>query len=281
MFWAKFKKPKMSETLVMDENTGETAETSRSSDVPASQPPTPILPDTPPDAMGHRDEDYGLSGPLPEGSAGSPGVLPASESAVVPVLPDASAVVPGENAVADAAGQSKNVAEALKRLTTVDLDAGAKPGALKTMQLGAPTSTAVWMTVEGKKLPVIINLTPTQCKAAGFELVSAAGLEPAEATTAEPSVAAKAPPIEHANAASTPIEPERVPATPVEMPLPSPATPVEMPLPSPVPAVPATPVETPLPSPPPVAPVPASLAVTGSSTDGVKAGTFDFTEWRL
>lgn len=253
MFWAKFKKPKMTETMVMDGNTGETAETSQSSVVPASQPPNPILPETPPDAMGHRYEDYGMTGP----TSGAPD-MPASESVVAPVLPDASAVVPGENAAVDVATPSQNVSEALKRLTTVDLDNGAKPGALKQLQLGAPTSTAVWMTVAGTKTPVIINLTPKLCKEAGFELVSEAGLEPAEATTAKPSVAAPAStapstPAEATNpnkadVAKTSSEPPQVPAPPVEMPPPA----------------------------APAAPVPVHPVAPGSSTDRVQARMFYF-----
>lgn len=250
----------MTATLVMDGNTGETAETSQSS-VPASQPPNPILPDTPPEAMGHRYEDYGMTGPTSPEPSGAPDVLTASESVVAPVLPDASAVVPGENAAVDAAAPSQHVAEALKRLTTVDLGSGAKPGALKQLQLGAPTSTAVWMTVAGTKTPVIINLTPKLCKEAGFELVSEACLEPAETTTAEPPVAEPA--------STTPSAPAKA-ATPPKADVANTSNEAVH-----VPA--AKPVEMPVPSPPPVAPVPACSVVPGSSTDRVQAGMFDFT----
>lgn len=64
--------------------------------------------------------------------------------------------------------------EALKRLTTVDLENGQKPGAFATsaVMLSTPQSSIVLVKVGDKLEPVEVTLSAAQCRAAGFVLLS-------------------------------------------------------------------------------------------------------------
>ncbi len=177
-------------------------------------PAAPLLPDTPPDAMGHHWGSYGMSSPEPPASEAASGSGGGSV---------AEAAVP----TADGAG-TRAVAEALTRLTTVDLEAGAKPGSMQQelTQQQPPAMTLVWMKISGEtetKKAVSVSMTPEQCKLAGLELVSGIDKSPDESkthsTTAEAATRAglKQPqaPVETAPAPSDKNQPES-PEAPIE-----------------------------------------------------------------
>ena len=129
-------------------------------------PPAVVL-DTPPDAAGHRWESYGMN--------------PPPDTAVVPDPPlnapagNSTAVATGEKDSGEKdSGKNTMISEALKRCTTVDLENGAKPGSLAVLRQERPVSTAVLMSIGGTMMPVVVNLPPEECRAAGLQLVSEA-----------------------------------------------------------------------------------------------------------
>ena len=101
-----------------------------------------------------------------------------------------------------------DVSEALKRMTTVDLENGAKPFTLSATA-AKPTETVVLMTVGGTQQAVTVALSPEQCKAAGLQLLS-------ETTAAAPTTAATPATPATTAAPKAPVAPTPTEAKPTE-----------------------------------------------------------------
>ena len=88
-----------------------------------------------------------------------------------PVPPQPSVPAPEAEPVSVAPTPAVPMDEALKRLTTVDLENGKTPGSFAT--LGQPTGTTTVLIKVGETMePVEVKLTPDQCRAAGFVLLA-------------------------------------------------------------------------------------------------------------
>ncbi len=100
---------------------------------------------------------------------------PATPEFVEP-LPEASNGVettPETGSSHDENPSRSSTEEALKRLTTVDLENGATPGSFAKCASGLqqPPQTTVLVKVGDKLEPVLVGLTPDQCRGAGFMLL--------------------------------------------------------------------------------------------------------------
>ena len=88
-----------------------------------------------------------------------------------PVPPQPPVPAPPAESGSEAPAPAVPIDEALKRLTTVDLENGKTPGSFAT--LGEPTATTTVMIKVGETMePVQVKLTPDQCRAAGFVLLA-------------------------------------------------------------------------------------------------------------
>ena len=88
-----------------------------------------------------------------------------------PVPPQPPVPAPPAEPGSEAPAPAVPIDEALKRLTTVDLENGKTPGSFAT--LGEPTATTTVMIKVGETMePVQVKLTPDQCRAAGLVLLA-------------------------------------------------------------------------------------------------------------
>ena len=177
-YWARWKVPKnQSQTLVLSSSSVETLNYGQPG---ANATPGAALPkEDVTSAEGlvsansaeaaHAKAGHGLNEPN-EG-------VPAAPSAPSVQAPNAEPgpagnveTTPGQPAPSNEG--SDHVAEALKRLTTVDLENGAAPSSFSGLTLGPVLKTHVWMDVGGTRVPVEVPLQPEVCKAAGLQLVS-------------------------------------------------------------------------------------------------------------
>ena len=91
-------------------------------------------------------------------------------------LPEASSPETALGSTSSGTGEnpaSSSTEEALKRLTTVDLENGSTPGSFAKCAAGLqqPSKTTVLVKVGDNLEPVLVTLTPDQCRAAGFMLL--------------------------------------------------------------------------------------------------------------
>ena len=91
-------------------------------------------------------------------------------------LPEASSPETALGSTSSGTGEnpaSSSTEEALKRLTTVDLENGSTPGSFAKSAAGLqqPPKTTVLVKVGDNLEPVLVTLTPDQCRAAGFMLL--------------------------------------------------------------------------------------------------------------
>ena len=146
-------------------------------------------------------------------------VMPAAAVGVDPPEPETTAAV----AAAPAMRGESSVAEALKRMQTVDLENGGRPLPPQSLSsTGAPEvpiRTMVMMEVGGVKVPMGLPLTPEQCLKAGLELVNpVATAEVVQGSPSQPAGSAgptDPPPVPAQPAGSAgPMDPPPVPTQP-------------------------------------------------------------------
>ena len=111
---------------------------------------------------------------------------------------------------------SSSTEEALKRLTTVDLENGSTPGSFAKCASGLqqPPQTTVLVKVGDKLEPVLVSLTPDQCRAAGFMLLGDSQKpEPANRFQTQNQIAMGYPSEKKTNGETTPGDHDTVPPT--------------------------------------------------------------------
>ena len=110
--------------------------------------------------------------PSPESSApAAMPVEPEPAQPAPPVPPPPPLPAPPAEPASVAPSPAVPIDEALKRLTTVDLENGKTPGSLAALG-GATETTTVMIKVGETMEPVQVKLTPDQCRAAGFVLLA-------------------------------------------------------------------------------------------------------------
>ena len=145
-------------------------------ETPATLPPSPVV--VPSQSFSPEVPDRQYS---PSPSSLSLKVEPPVES---PALPPTQPVASGHE-----------VAEVLKRVSTVDLENGQTPAPPQSLvvESNPPVTTVVMLDVGGVKQPVTVPLTPYQCAMAGLELAAPVVPQPQPAAPVVPQPQPAAP----------------------------------------------------------------------------------------
>ena len=174
-YWAQFKKPRQNQTQTLEAPSstsavGSTLAQETLGDL-ASQPLAEacLAPSTS-TPKGGQDTTGELASQTPEVAAEVH--TQASPASAVPAQPEVPAPEMAQPVVpVTQPPPSDQVAEALKRLTTADLDKSSPPFSMKEVEMAQP-KTAVFMTMGGSEVPVYVGLTLEQCLQAGLKPVS-------------------------------------------------------------------------------------------------------------